>query len=277
MRLCGPKSSSMSKLENVPSPTSLPYTIPGTSIPNHTHRIQRPFRKPQLVREKSHDSKANISISNEAPTNMALPSVALPGTLLGPASKYAPGPGTHIHDSSVYASIPGTVSSAPSPNPTLTKLPLLSISRPGATGTVSTDTNLLPEVDAQVLARITRLGARFASADILVIAPSNATSISEDATVCSTPFGAQIRREDVRATEKDKVTIQDSFRVGDLIRAVVISLGDQGGYYLSTAKNELGVVVARGEDGEVLVPVSWREVRDMRTGRAEARKVAKPF
>ncbi|KAL1606354.1 exosome 3'-_5 exonuclease subunit ski4 (Csl4) [Paraconiothyrium brasiliense] len=207
---------------------------------------------------------------------MALPTLALPGTLLGPASKYAPGPGTHIHDSSIYASVAGTVASSPSSNPTTTKLPLLSISRPGEAA-ASDNTNILPEVDSQVLARITRLGARFASAEILVIAPSSATSISADATVCSTPFGAQIRREDIRATEKDKVTVQDSFRVGDLIRAVVISLGDQGGYYLSTAKNELGVVVARGEGGEVLVPVSWREVKDLRTGRGEARKVAKPF
>ncbi|KAJ4356636.1 exosome 3'-_5 exonuclease subunit ski4 (Csl4) [Didymosphaeria variabile] len=207
---------------------------------------------------------------------MALPTLALPGTLLGPASKYAPGPGTHIHDSSVYASIAGTVASSPSLNPTTTRLPLLSISRPGEAG-ASDNGNILPEVDSQVLARVTRLGARFASAEILVIAPSAATSISSDAAVCSTPFAAQIRREDIRATEKDKVTVQDSFRVGDLIRAVVISLGDQGGYYLSTAKNELGVVVARGEGGEVLVPVSWREVKDLRTGRGEARKVAKPF
>jgi len=207
---------------------------------------------------------------------MALPTLALPGTLLGPASKYAPGPGTHIHDSSVYASIAGTVASTPSSSPTTTKHPLLSISLPGS-ASASSSANILPSVDTQVLARITRLGARFAAAEILVIAPASATTISSDSTVCSTPFAAQIRREDIRATEKDKVTVQDSFRVGDVIRAVVISLGDQGGYYLSTAKNELGVVVARGEDGEVLVPVSWREVRDLRTGRGEARKVAKPF
>lgn len=95
------------------------------------------------------------------------------------------------------------------------------------------------------------------------------------------PFAAQIRREDIRATEKDKVTVVDSFRVGDIVRAEVISLGDNGGYYLSTGRNELGVVVAWGEGGEVggdvLVPVSWREVRDLRMGVNERRKVAKPF
>ncbi|KAK3213755.1 hypothetical protein GRF29_28g839292 [Pseudopithomyces chartarum] len=208
---------------------------------------------------------------------MALPTLALPGTLLGPASSYAPGPGTHMHEAAVYASVAGEVVTAPSPNPATTKLPLLSVTPPRARSFNDNSPNVLPEVDSHVLARITRLGARFASADILVIAPSSASDLAADATVCTTPFGAQIRREDIRATEKDKVTIQDSFRVGDLIRAVVISLGDQGGYYLSTAKNELGVVVARGDDGDVLVPVSWKEVRDMRTGKGEARKVAKPF
>lgn len=57
----------------------------------------------------------------------------------------------------------------------------------------------------------------------------------------------------------------------------MISLGDQSNYYIATDRNEFGVVVARSEDGGVLVPVSWKEVRDMRTGRGEMRKVAKPF
>lgn len=58
----------------------------------------------------------------------------------------------------------------------------------------------------------------------------------------------------------------------------MISLGDQSaGYYLSTARNELGVVLAWGVEGRLLEPVSWREVRDPVTGRKETRKVARPF
>jgi exosome complex component CSL4 len=86
-----------------------------------------------------------------------------------------------------------------------------------------------------------------------------------------------IRREDVRATEKDKVTIADSFRVGDLVRGVVISLGDQSNYYIETSRNDLGVVMATSEDGNVMFPVSWREFVDGTTGKKESRKVAKPF
>lgn len=56
-----------------------------------------------------------------------------------------------------------------------------------------------------------------------------------------------------------------------------ISLGDQANYYLSTASNELGVMMATSEAGNAMVPVSWKEYRDPETGVAEARKVAKPF
>lgn len=65
--------------------------------------------------------------------------------------------------------------------------------------------------------------------------------------------------------------------MGDVVRAVVISLGDERAYYCSTARNELGVVLAWSEGtGEAMVPVSWREFEDLGTGRREGRKVAKP-
>ena len=66
------------------------------------------------------------------------------------------------------------------------------------------------------------------------------------------------------------------FRVGDVVRAVVISLGDERSYYLSTARNELGVVMARSEAGNQMFPISWREFMDPVLGVREGRKVAKP-
>ena len=56
-----------------------------------------------------------------------------------------------------------------------------------------------------------------------------------------------------------------------------ISLGDQTNYYLSTARNEFGVVMARSERGNMMFPISWREFKDPVTGETETRKVAKPF
>lgn len=55
-----------------------------------------------------------------------------------------------------------------------------------------------------------------------------------------------------------------------------ISLGDQANYYLSTASNELGVIMATSEAGNDMVPISWKEYKDPETGISELRKVAKP-
>lgn len=211
---------------------------------------------------------------------MSVPSLALPGQLLGPTDKYLPGPGTHIHDSQIFASIAGPVISSPSKSSSTTSsksklTPLLSISRPPTTtsdpGILGTGSGggapLLPHIDDTILARITRLGARFATCEILVIGD----------TVCREAFQGQIRREDIRATEKDKIKIEESFRVGDLVRGTVISLGDQSNYYVATDRNEFGVVMARSEEGRVMYPVSWREFRDPVSGKGESRKAAKPF
>ena len=133
--------------------------------------------------------------------------------------------------------------------------------------------------------------------------------------MCADEFQGVIRKEDVRATEKDKVVVGASFVPGDVVRACVvrsclfylavtglfrverkwgqvtyvcdggadtqgdeqISLGDQSNYYLSTARNELGVVMATSEAGNAMYPVSWKEFRDPVSGEMESRKVAKPF
>src|SRR5690242_6340294 len=198
---------------------------------------------------------------------MALPSIALAGQLLGSADKSFPGPGAHIHESALYAYIAGPDITSPTPNTTTpNSSPLLSIQRPstptdpGILGTGSGGGGtILPEVNSTVLALITRLGPRFATCEILVI----------DDVVCRESFQGQIRREDIRATEKDKIKMDESFRVGDLVRGTVISLGDQSNYYVSTSENAFGVVMARSEEGRLMYPVSWREFRDPVTGRAE--------
>ena len=55
-----------------------------------------------------------------------------------------------------------------------------------------------------------------------------------------------------------------------------MSLGDARSYYLSTAANELGVIWARSEIGNVMVPASYQDMEDTATGKTERRKVAKP-
>lgn len=91
-----------------------------------------------------------------------------------------------------------------------------------------------------------------------------------------------VRAQDVRLASIEPngapFKMSESFRLGDLVRAEVLSLGDARSYYLTTAaRNELGVISARNErTGEEMVAVSWREMKDPTTGEVERRKVAKP-
>ncbi|CAP73740.1 uncharacterized protein PODANS_2_11000 [Podospora anserina S mat+] len=213
------------------------------------------------------------------------PTLAIPGQLLGSTSRYQPGPGTHIHNHNVHASLMGTVhiaqpAKAPGPVKRLTKitpapapaeLPTISVTVPtrsaGSDHAGQKKREVLPEVGNVVLCRVIRITPRQAVVSILVCGD----------TVLDAEWQGLIRVQDVRATEKDRVKIYESFRPGDIVRAEVISLGDQANYYLSTARNELGVILATSEAGNAMHPVSWKEYRDPETGLTELRKVAKPY
>ncbi|KAF7193820.1 Exosome complex component CSL4, partial [Pseudocercospora fuligena] len=188
-------------------------------------------------------------------------SIALPGQSLGPTSSTNIGEATHIHNNNLCASISGPIHSKPSTSKTQ-KAPTLSIHR--------TTGPLLPSIGTKILGRITRTQTRQANISILTIISGSTHHNLND------PLPGTIRQQDIRATEIDKVKVSESFRVGDIVRAVVISLGDERAYYLSTAKNELGVVMATSEFGNQMVPVSWREFEDAEMGVRELRKVAKP-
>ena len=156
--------------------------------------------------------------------------IVVPGQLLGSANEFLPGPGTHIHNSNLYASILGPITRTNPPKPVgpqkrLTKiipatpapLPTVSIERNIALGSTNDGSKgkaeILPEVSSTVLCRVTRIQPRQASVAILVVGE----------TVLDGEWQGLIRVQDVRATEKDKVKIFESFRPGDIVRAVVVS------------------------------------------------------
>ncbi|KAE9976969.1 hypothetical protein BLS_001744 [Venturia inaequalis] len=204
---------------------------------------------------------------------MALPPLALPGQVLAPSSKFSPGPGTHLAPAGITSSLLGPPTTKK--NTTTPKAhKILSIQAPLSTA-------VTPTVGAHVYARITRLDRVQARCEIITVAPPSSSSSSSETNntghVCATPLRAILRSQDVRATEKDKVKLAECFRVGDVVRAVVVGLGDQTGYYVSTAGNEFGVVLCWSDAGNLCVPVSWNEVLDQKTGVREGRKVAKPF
>ncbi|KUI71382.1 Exosome complex component CSL4 [Cytospora mali] len=206
---------------------------------------------------------------------MATTSIAIPGQLLGPASKYKPGPGVHLYESNLYSSVLGTgpakrisrITQTLASKAGASELPTVSVSREVSGAGGKKQREVLPQVGNIVLCRITRITPRQAVAAILVCGD----------TVLEAEWQGVIRVQDVRATEKDRVKIYESFRPGDIVRASVISLGDQSNYYLATASNELGVIMAVSEAGNAMYPVSWKEYKDPETGLSESRKVAKPF
>merc|ERR1712107_495966 len=126
--------------------------------------------------------------------------------------------------------------------------------------------SVVPAQGDIVTVRILSVNTRFAKVHILCVGDA----------VMSEPFRGQIRKEDVRATEKDRAEMYKSFRPGDIVLARVISFGDAGaGYLLTTGESELGVVIATSEAGASMVPVSWTEMQCPETYVKEYRKVAK--
>ncbi|OCF41480.1 exosome complex component CSL4 [Kwoniella heveanensis CBS 569] len=126
-----------------------------------------------------------------------------------------------------------------------------------------------PDVGSIVIGTVSRLTPQQAH---VTLTTSNDRPLPET----SEEFVGVIRVGDVRLTERDKVKMGECFRLGDLVKAKVLSLGDARSYYLSTAANELGVVYAKSEAGNPLLPLSYQEMEDEITGRVERRKVAKP-
>lgn len=208
---------------------------------------------------------------------------AVPGQVLGTLSSHTPGVGTHVVDNSIYASLLGSINITPAS--TKSTKSSISILRPqaGVSGSSSSgSTNELPKVGSKVLLRILRVQRLSASCSILsTLSPSETPQqpvITQYSSMTNDDLQPQaiLRKEDVRAYEKDRVVMNESFRVGDIVKAVVISLGDERNYYVSTAGDEYGVVIARSEAGHPMTALSWREMRDVVTGRSETRKVAKP-
>lgn len=161
----------------------------------------------------------------------------------------------------------------------------------------------LPKVGDYILARVSKLTSKQANVEILVVEGqggvgqdaglglngnengihsnplSNAGSLVEGAirSDLGEGFGGIIRSIDVRATERDKVKMELCFKPGDIVRAQVISLGDGANYYLSTAKNELGVLFARSKIGELMYATDWQTMACPVTGLTEERKCASPY
>lgn len=163
--------------------------------------------------------------------------------------------------------------------------------------------NNLPKEGDIVLTRVTRISLQRANVEILAVenqtvpvdsgVGSNGSgvlsvgggsgaatfSISQASSDLGETFRAIIRSQDVRATQRDSVKIIECFKPGDIVRAQVLSLGDGTNYYLTTARNDLGVVFAKAAGGAagLMYAIDWQTMVVPSTGATEKRKCAKPF
>lgn len=158
-------------------------------------------------------------------------------------------------------------------------------------------TSSLPQVGDVVYAQVTRLGHNQVHVQILVvenkgeILPDSgvgwsanavgtvrqATGSLGDLAELGESYGGIIRTTDIRAYEREKVSLAQCFRPGDIVRASILSLGDGSNYYLSTIRNDLGVVFAQSEHGYELIPLDWQTMLAPKSQEVEPRKCANPF
>lgn len=186
--------------------------------------------------------------------------VVTPGEVVGDSSQLIAGRGAYLapNGRTLRASLTGSRKILPPPPGSSDQRPTVEVVGHKAHGAV-------PQPGSVVIVRVTKVMARTASADIMCV---ESKAVREK-------FTGIIRQQDVRATEIDKVDMYLSFRPGDIVKALVLSLGDARAYYLSTAKNELGVVSAQSIAGATMVPIGWTEMQCPLTGQVEQRKVAK--
>ncbi|GIL92072.1 hypothetical protein Vretimale_14951 [Volvox reticuliferus] len=179
------------------------------------------------------------------------------GDRLSASDAYEAGEGVYVRDGFLFAGVVGH--KRIEPPPVEGGKPVLHVTTRGTQP-------LVPKPGDIVTVKITRVAQTTATALIVCVGRQ----------ALSTEFKGAIRQQDVRATEIDRVIMYDCFRPGDIVRAEVLSLGDARSYYLSTAKNELGVVYARSAAaGAPLVPTGWVTMQCPDTQTVEKRKVAK--
>jgi exosome complex component CSL4 len=146
----------------------------------------------------------------------------VPGDILGNESEFVCGYGAYSLDGVLRASIIGTVAHDHDQNGN---------ARVSIVGKLNKAEDFVINLGDKVLCRIVRTNYNQAFVDILSVGDQMLSVVSKGV----------IRKEDVTATDVDKVVVQESFRSGDIVRASVLSLGDSKQYYLSTAAGGLGV------------------------------------
>uniref|UniRef100_A0A7N5P4W0 Exosome component 1 n=1 Tax=Ailuropoda melanoleuca TaxID=9646 RepID=A0A7N5P4W0_AILME len=109
----------------------------------------------------------------------------IPGERLCNLEEGSPGSGTYTRHGYIFSSLAGCLTKSSENG----ALPVISVMR-------ETESQLLPDVGAIVTCKVSSINSRFAKVHILYVG----------STPLKNSFRGTIRKEDVRATEKDKVS-----------------------------------------------------------------------
>lgn len=204
--------------------------------------------------------------------------IRVPGEKICSVTEGEPGEGVYQRDGFIYASLTGvqriierkeTIDGESLP-------PLIEV----LTSKRTTRTGV-PEIGQVVVCRVTSTNSRMCKCDVIGI---EGTFLPTSPALSGSSYHGFIRKEDIRATNKDRVEISKCYRPGDVILAKVLSLGDSYSFALTTAENELGVVYALGDkvltnpseySRVPLLPLSFAEMICPETFDREPRKVAR--
>ncbi|XP_049848882.1 exosome complex component CSL4-like [Schistocerca gregaria] len=201
-------------------------------------------------------------MGEKMPEPWHLPETVVPGMKIAPTETHVAGYGCYEHEKEIVASLSGFVrvaDTAPKDQNGTVSKPVINIE------SFNMKPSIVPKEHDRVLAQVININPRVVMVSIV--------SVKDQ--ILSEYFSGSIRVSDVYATQPDKVEMYKCFRPGDVIQAEIISLGDFKSYYLSTAKNEYGVVFAKSMAGVSMVPIAWNMMQCPKTKMKEYRKVAK--
>ncbi|XP_026754437.1 exosome complex component CSL4 [Galleria mellonella] len=185
--------------------------------------------------------------------------ICIPGMRISLLNKeFISGPGTYELKGYIYAALAGILKMEKDEN---TKATIVSVESPRTP-------SVLPKTGDIITGKVTVVNSRMVNCIILCVGPS----------VLVRPYRAVLKKEDIKATDKDRIDPYKCFRPGDVILARVLPMTEIHWYHLSTAENELGVVLATAEgspQGVSMIPISWSEMQCPKTLVKEPRKVAR--
>lgn len=194
-------------------------------------------------------------------------SFVVPGQVIGSSEEFESGNGTFVRGSEVLSSLAGKVSFLPAQSTSSEGSSSSSDSKKLVAQVINANAKptIVPKEKSVVLAQVTKVTPRFAQLAI----------VNVDEVTLNEYFPGTIRSTDIQTIEGEAVEVYRSFRPGDLVRAEVLSLGDSRTYYLTTAKPEYGVVLAKSISGHTMEAISNKLMQCPVSKTKEYRKVAK--